>query len=276
MMFVRYLKKWRLERDGDPIVTPTSRLLPVRRDGVPAILKIAVETEEKVGNLVMVWWEGQGAAQVLAHDADALLLERADNAICLTDLARNGRDDEASRVICAVVAKLHAIKTKPPPQLISLSAWFRALEPAAQKHGGILRRCAATARELLAESQEIVALHGDIHHGNVLDFGKRGWLAIDPKGLIGDRGFDYANIFCNPDHAVATDPHRFQQRLEIVGKAAGLERKRLLQWILAWVGLSVAWRLEDREPPETEWVIAEMALATLATASGSNCRSRAL
>jgi aminoglycoside/hydroxyurea antibiotic resistance kinase len=41
-------------------------------------------------------------------------------------------------------------------------------------------------------------LHGDLHHGNVLDFGLRGWLAIDPKGLLGERGFDFANIFTNP------------------------------------------------------------------------------
>lgn len=34
----------------------------------------------------------------------------------------------------------------------------------------------------------MVTLHGDLHHGNVLDFGASGWLAIDPKGLKGERG----------------------------------------------------------------------------------------
>jgi streptomycin 6-kinase len=46
---------------------------------------------------------------------------------------------------------------------------------------------AATARELLAKPSEVVVLHGDIHRGNVLDFGPRGWLASDPKGLVGER-----------------------------------------------------------------------------------------
>jgi streptomycin 6-kinase len=46
---------------------------------------------------------------------------------------------------------------------------------------------AATARELLAKPSEVVILHGDIHRGNVLDFGPRGWLASDPKGLVGER-----------------------------------------------------------------------------------------
>jgi streptomycin 6-kinase len=43
------------------------------------------------------------------------------------------------------------------------------------------------------------ALHGDLHHENVLDFGERRWLAIDPHGLHGERFFDFANIFTNPD-----------------------------------------------------------------------------
>ena len=36
-----------------------------------------MEAEEKLGSRLMVWWDGQGAARVLAHDEDALLLERA-------------------------------------------------------------------------------------------------------------------------------------------------------------------------------------------------------
>lgn len=105
-------------------------------------------------------------------------------------------------------------------------------------------------------------LHGDIHHDNILDFGPRGWLAIDPKRLIGERGFDYANLFCNPDHATATG--RFARRVAVVTEAAGLERKRLLQWILAWAGLSAAWCLSDGGPPETALAVAALAAAELA------------
>lgn len=48
-----------------------------------------------------------------------------------------------------------------------------------------------------------MVLHGDVHHGNVLNFGARGWLAIDPRGLVGERAFDHANLLCNPDVATA-------------------------------------------------------------------------
>lgn len=168
--------------------------------------------------------------------------------MALAELARNGRDDEASRIICAVVSRLHAPRPEQPPALTSLSQWFQGLEAHAT---------------LLASPQDVRVLHGDIHHNNVLDFGQHGWLAIDPKGLLGERGFDYANLFCNPDAETAVRPERFSHRVHVVAEAAGLERRRLLQWILAWAGLSAAWHVEDGSMPDTALAVAHMAIAKL-------------
>jgi streptomycin 6-kinase len=252
-MFEAYLRRWDLVPDGAPIMTRTARLLPVSRNGAPAMLKLSFEQEERLGGVLMEWWAGDGAARVFARDDDALLLERATGKASLTHFARSGRDDEACRILCATASRLHAPRSKPLPELIPLAEWFRDLAPAADKFGGILCRCAATARQLLADQREVCVLHGDLHHANVLDFGARGWLAIDPKRLIGDRAFDFANIFGNPDladpdHPVATDAARFVWRLDIVAEAASLERTRLLRWILAWSGLSAAWFLNDGDP----------------------------
>ena len=63
-----------------------------------------------------------------------------------------------------------------------------------------------TANDLLSPPQDIVVLHGDLRHGNILNFGQRGWLAIDPKHIAGGRGFDFANMFCNPDREMALQP----------------------------------------------------------------------
>lgn len=109
-------------------------------------------------------------------------------------------------------------------------------------------------------------LHGDVHHQNILDFGSRGWLAIDPKRLRGERGFDYANLFCNPDVETAVAAGRLARQVEVVVEAAGLERKRLLQWIVAWAGLSATWWLQDGEPPESEHIVADLTVADLTVA----------
>ncbi len=225
------------------------------------MLKVALIEEEKRGNAMMAWWTGAATARVLAHEPDAILMERASGEFSLAELSRSGRDDEATRILCEVIGKLHAVQAVSPPPLISLASWFRTLESAAATHRGIFRISAAAAHNLLAEQKEIVPLHGDIHHGNILHFGPRGWLAIDPKGLYGERGFDYANLFRNPDHWNATDPAQFAQRISTVTKVARFERQRLLMWILAWAGLSAAWHLEDGTPSATAIRVAEMAAA---------------
>lgn len=269
-MLEDYLDAWSLTPDGAAFQTHSSKLMPVRWRGLPAMLKVAVSPEEKFGSILLRYWDGDGAAKVYRSDETALLLERAEGTRSLSDFARNGRDDEATRILCDTIAMLHRPRTQSPPlsSLVPLDVWFRDLEPAAAEHGGILALCATAARDLLADPREKTVLHGDAHHDNVLDFGTRGWLAIDPKHIHGERGFDYAILFCDPDlsdltRPVATRPGRFERRLEIVCERAGLNRERQLQWILAWCGLSAAWFLEDGEAPETNFHIARRAAAAL-------------
>jgi len=263
-MFDRYLERWDLTPDGEPIMTRSSGLLPVRQGQRRAMLKVAVANEEKLGGRLMVWWHGAGAAAVLAHDDEALLLERADGPASLAGLARSGRDDEASRIICGVLARLHAPRPEPPSGLPTLEHWFEPLQAAAHVQGGILRRSASVATALLGSPTDVRVLHGDVHHGNILDFGARGWLAIDPKGLVGERTFDFANLFCNPDGPMALTPGRLTRQIGVVADAAGVEPARLLKWIVAWAGLSAAFDLQDGLAPGAALAIAQRAAAKLA------------
>jgi len=50
-----------------------------------------------------------------------------------------------------------------------------------------------------------------------------------------------------------------------MAEAAGLDRGRLLRWILAWTGLSAAWHLEDGESAEIALTVARLAAAELAS-----------
>lgn len=193
----------------------------------------------------MAWWRGDGAAPVLAHDSEALLMVRAQGSTSLTEMVKEGRDDEATRILCATASRLHMPRSEPLPALVPLKQWFNALLSGAATQGRLFEHSARTADELLRAPRDITVLHGDIHHDNVLDFGPLGWLAIDPKGLYGERAFDYANLFCNPDAESALTPGIFARRIDRVADAANLERRRLLQWVLAWTGLSTAWILED-------------------------------
>ena len=263
--FPPWLDRWRLSPDGAAFTTKFgSRLLPVSHRGEPAMLKIAVGEEEIRGGELMEWFGGVGAARVIAREGPALLMERLAGERSLSAMARDGRDDEATRILCRTAMALHAPRQRPPPpSLVPLDIWFAALEPVAANFGGTYEKAAVAARPLLAEPRDRVILHGDFHHDNVLDGGERGWLVIDPKGLIGDRAFEYANLFRNPDVDIALAPGRMRARARIVADEAGLDAGRLLRWILAYAGLGAAWSLQSGDDPTPGLAIAEAAARDL-------------
>jgi streptomycin 6-kinase len=243
------LETWDVKPDGALITTHSSWVLPVRRNAACAILKVARIPDERRGYALMRWWDGAGAARVLASAENALLLERATGGRDLAEMARFGQDDEACRILCETAVRLHTSRPSQLPELHPLEVWFQPLFDLADQHT-CLAMAANTARRLLSEARCISALHGDLHHENVLDFGERGWLAIDPHGLLGERFFDFANIFTNPDlsdptHPVSTLPGRLEARLKIVAETAQVAPNRMLQWIVAWTGLSAAWFIGD-------------------------------
>ena len=265
-----YLQDWHLQPDGPAIDTGNASLLPVLWQGQAAMLKVSTCTEEIQGYDLLEWWQGQGAAKVWARSEHAILMERATGERSLAGLSHTGQDEQASRIICDVVAQLHQVfisqpRTLAPATLTPLSERFQALEHVDTRLHPILLSAKNTAHELLAQPRDLVCLHGDIHHHNILDFGSRGWLAIDPKGLIGERAFDYANLFCNPDAPTAMNSYRFLTRVDTVSEHAQLDRKRLLQWILAWCGLSATWHFEDHSDAAIALHIAQLAQNALST-----------
>ncbi len=277
------IARWQLVLLAQPFSTHTSVLQKVLAHGKPAFLKVALCEEECRGAAVLRWWNGEGAVQVWAHHKNVILLECATGSRSLAAMSHAGQDAEASRIVCAVAARLHAqslarlpkelptalanaLPEKLPKELhgiTPLSQWFQDLFIAEKTHGGFFLQCAKAAHILLEAQQDIVVLHGDLHHNNILDAGKRGWLAIDPKGLLGERGFDYANLFCNPDYPTATQPGRFAAQVHLVSEAAQLQPKRLLAWVAAWAGLSAIWHLGAAENADTALHIGELALQAL-------------
>lgn len=243
MSLAPWLRRWDLTPDGAAFATRSSRLQPVLWRGQPAMLKLALDPEEAAGGPLMDWWQGDGSAPVLALEPPALLLARAMGDRSLAALAQQD-DDSASRILCDVAARLHASRTAPPPPLVDLADWFRPLTDRPWDEP-LLARAAGTARALLADPREVRPLHGDLHHDNVKDFGPLGWRAIDPKSLLGERCFDFANLLRNPLGELPLRPRRLARQASIIAESAGLERRRLLGWTLALCGLSMAWSCDS-------------------------------
>lgn len=211
---------------------------------------------------------GRGAVRVLLADAEVQLLERADGPRDLAALARSGPDgdDEATRVLCRAGLRLHAAGTPPRPAgLHPLRRWFRDLVET-EHDDDLLSDARRTALDLLAHPVGDVVLHGDLHHGNVLDGRIRGWLAIDPKPLHGDPGFDVANVLCNPDPGVALAPGRLERTVGVIASETGMPEHRILSWALAWGALSAIWSEADGGDATAARGVALRARALLAAA----------
>ncbi|MCO5222940.1 MAG: hypothetical protein M9947_15420 [Thermomicrobiales bacterium] len=250
-----FVRTWNLEPDGTPIVTHSSRLLAARRDDRPVMLKLTNVPEEVMGGAVLQWWNGDGAVRVLERSDNALLMERAIGPGSLYRQSLAGDDETTVAILCDIIERLHLPRTAPPPPTIPLRAWFVELLEAQPSEPEVV--CGQNlARSLIDRQQDVVILHGDVHHQNVLDSGDGRWLAIDPKGLLGDRAFDHVNIFRNPTAGVAADPTRFAQRLDQITHRAQLDRKRLLEWTAAFCALSYCWGSDPQEmSPDTDWDI---------------------
>jgi streptomycin 6-kinase len=250
---VGWLDRWHLSIDGAVFETATSTLVPAHTaTGQPVMVKVSHHDEERRGSALLAAWSGRGAARVLEREDDAVLIERATGPRSLVAMSMSGSDAAATGVLCATAAVLHeasgaVLDSAQPPELVPLRTWFRQLFAHADDLTPLHRQGAEFAVALLDTERDVVALHGDLHHGNVLDFGERerGWLAIDPKGLLGERAFDYANLCCNPSHAFALEPGRLEARFSAVTDAAALPSDRFAQWLVAWCALSSTWLALD-------------------------------
>ena len=232
--------------------TPTSRVSRVRMaDGGTAIvkdLKLGVTEEDVSGAGYLAWRDGHGCVRLMARSGSTLLLEDAGDASLLAYLDRHG-DAAATSVMAAAVAELHQPAVAPVPEVLqSLEQHFASLLLIAGRPGvdPLFAAGAREARPLLDEQRDVRPLHGDLHHENLL-LAPRGWLAIDPKGLIGDPAYDVANMFYNPlaRDDLRRNPDRIRSMARAFAEALDREPATILRYAFAHACLSAAWHTED-------------------------------
>ena len=251
------LIRWSLSRANLIAETSTSWIYKVEQNGRnPAVLKqLKPDTgdEEQRGSALMAWSGGEGAATVFDARGGGICMEWLDGPT-LGEAARAGRDEEAAIAIAGVVQALHGAREADPPPLLPLRQHYRALfeMPAARwpaMSKDLLARAVGVAHKLFDKPAASLPLHGDLHHDNIIS-SPRGWLAIDPKGLVGDPVYEVAPSFLNPMDApkLVTDARRIVRLAEIYEARLGYSRKRVLGYAASHAALSACWDLGDGKP----------------------------
>ena len=249
-----YFDRWNLTPDGAEIETPRARLFPVRHAGASAILKILSPlSDETDAPRALAHFAGRGAVRVLAEDKGAVLLERAVPGFALTDVVAGGRDDEATANIADIAAGLH--HGEPPDGFIDVMQWAdgfrrqRERGPHPLLPPAMLDRAETLYRDLAASQGRRFLLHGDLHHENIL-MGERGWLVIDPKGVVGEPAFEVVMSLGNPQllWPFAADGKVMARRVAIFSERLALDHDRILSWAFAQMVLCACWHIEDGNP----------------------------
>jgi streptomycin 6-kinase len=245
--------RWSL-RLGDPFEGGhVSLTVPAERaDGSHAVLKINFpedETEHEADALA--FWQGDGAVRLLEQDRErsALLVERCEPG---TQLWEVPDDDEATRIAAGVLGRLwRPAPAEHPFRLLADEAvrWADELPADWQSLGRPFERqlvdeAVDFIRAAGADQGEQVVLHQDFHGGNVLCSRRNGWLAIDPKPLVGEREFDAASLLRDRRWLLDESgfPARIRRRLAVLETALDLDRARLRGWGIAH---ALAWGLDD-------------------------------
>jgi streptomycin 6-kinase len=265
-----FLARWELRLDGPSMHGVTALVLPVlRADGSPAVLKLQLLDEESAGEpAALRVWDGGAAVRLLAHDEATctLLLERLDHTRMLTHLPDTR---EAALVVARLLARLTAV---PAPEgmrrLGDIAAAMLERVPGALKliadpaERRLVEDCAAAVREVATEPGDRL-LHWDLHYDNVLrdlqglqvpdrlqdggarSVGRGSWVAIDPKPLAGDPGFDLCPALGN-----RFEPAEIRWRFDAMTDVMGLDRERARAWTLGRVLQNTLWDIEDGRPLE--------------------------
>jgi streptomycin 6-kinase len=256
-----YTALWGLAAPRLLATTRTSRVYHALRGGEEVVLKLLTplgQADESAGAAALRHFAGHGACRLLAADEGAHLLEYLPGETLVPVVQTQG-DEAAALIIADVLNALHAAPPAVPGGLIALDVWFRALLEG-RPHHELLATGAAVARALLAHPQDVRVLHGDIHHENIRHKPGRGWLAYDPKGLIGERAYDAANTFLNPCDMprLVVNEARALRLLALMSERLRLEPGRLLRFVFAYACLSAAWSLEDGDDPEEALAVAAL------------------
>ena len=203
--------RWSLELDEPFENLSYNLVIPGRNSvGLGVVLKVGVPCRELFTEAsALSLFAGVGAVRLLDTDAPRgiLLMERLTPG---TPLYRLQGDAEATHTAAALMLRLW--RTPPAEHSFpSLTVWFRAFEQLRERFDGgsgpfppeLIERAERTFIELNTSSDGKAILHGDLHHTNILFSARSGWVAIDPKGICGDAGYEVGSFMLNrlPAHA---------------------------------------------------------------------------
>lgn len=257
--------EWDLELENEPKVYATGLIAFASQNAIPYVLKLfGSESDEKMSATILNHYNGHGAVNVIRASEHALLLERAIPGIHLKSLSLEEKGDESTHIFCDVVKGLHSKADIPEGVSTIDDFWGKGFD--SYLHSGntriatpLVKKAKQMFFELTGSQDKQVLLHGDLHHDNILLDEKRGWLAIDPKGVIGEAEIEVAAFLKNPigHPKIYANKEIISNRITTISGKLNLNQERVIRWAFALTVLSCIWLTEIDENPDDWLTLAE-------------------
>ena len=249
------------ERWGLTIGAPVANLSfnyvapAVRADGTEVMVKTGLTDEFPAQPAALRHFAGHGSVQLLAYDEhnEVMLLERLKPGISLRAVA----DDE---VVFSTAAQVMRALWRPLPMhhyaFPTVRDWGNGFAGVRKLYDGgcgpfppvLFDRAEKLYAELCDSSVQPVLLHGDLHQDNILAAEREPWLAVDPKGVIGEPAYETGALLRNfwPDILSVADPKSLtMRRIAQLSAELGFERERIYNWGFSQAVLALIWGFED-------------------------------
>lgn len=260
-ILTRCAERWRLKLDLPFPQLSYGYVAPaLLKDETGVVLKLCMPNPELMMEIeALRLMQGRGAVHLLDADLEegALLLERLEPGTPLSAIC--GADDGKATVQASSVMRNLWRSVPHAHSFPSVADWgkgFHRLREHSIGDGecpfpkGLVDEAEALFVELTDSMAEPVLLHGDLHHGNILAAAREPWLAIDPKGLVGEPAYEAGALLRNPFpellawHGLSRIMAR---RVEILAEELSLDKARLRGWGIAQAVLAAWWSFEDNE-----------------------------
>jgi streptomycin 6-kinase len=270
--------RWSLEV-GPPLLPLSYNYVApaTRADGSRLVLKVCFPDAEAVTERAALrLFEGRGAVHLLDSDEErgALLLERLEPGTKLAELCETD-DEGATSVAVSVMRSLW----RPAPHahdFPTVARWGESFGHHRSRFDGatgplparLFTEAEALFRDLNDSSAEPVLLHGDLHHENIIAAHREPWLAIDPKGIVGEAAYEVGALLRNPIGQILAWPNLsrvMERRVRQLSDELGFERERVRGWGLSQAVLAAVWSCEDGMRDHTQWVACAEAIAAVKT-----------